>query len=58
MLDIPKFEYIGDYNEVKDAIEILQERLKDEKSKTTRDLTKKALEHMKVVLAHGRSPVD
>lgn len=57
LLEIPKYDYIGDYDEVKGAIDILQERLKDEKSKTTRDLIKKAVEHLKVVLAHGRSPV-
>lgn len=53
---LPTHGFIHDYYEMKDAIKILEQRLAEEKSKTTRELLKKVIDHLTVVHANGKSP--
>lgn len=56
LLSLPAHGFIHDYYEMQDAIKILEQRFVEEKSKTTRELLKKVIEHLKIVHANGKSP--
>lgn len=55
LLNLPQFNCIIDYYELKNVIESIEKRLLTEQSKSFKKLLTETLEHCKIVIRNGRS---